>query len=164
MYKDFKEYLEFILNNVGEKLFFYVGFIRPNIFLNNGKEIVPKLSEIKKNLHEGFQFLKERKIPFSTEGLPFCIMNGYEKFVSEIARSKLDVDHIEGKDINKNTHKLHIDNNKIEGDECKKCLLRDYCPKIWKEYAWVYDLDDLKAITDENEANRIKNEIGLKNE
>ncbi len=87
-----------------------------------------------------------KKIGIFTEAIPFCLMEGFEKNVSEL-RSKGEIvtyDFRERRDFSESIEKIF----KCKSPLCHKCLFYSMCEGIWTEYPQIYGFDEFKPVTD----------------
>lgn len=80
-----------------------------------------------------------------TEAIPFCLMEGFEKNVSEL-RNHADVityDFRERCEFSEALSNVF----KQKGPNCTKCLFYNYCDGTWREYPELYGYDEFVPVT-----------------
>jgi len=127
---------------------FQFAFIHINqIILNDKKlinEIVPKKSEVIPYVKKGLQVGINAGIKVMTEAIPYCFMQGYEKYIAERIIPESDVF-----DANlqiKNYSKYRKMQGKTLGPNCSKCKYFKICEGPWKEYPQIFGWKEFEPI------------------
>ena len=109
--------------------------------INDYVKISEAASQVKMMLQN-----RKKTIDIFTEAIPFCLMEGFEKNVSEL-RTKGDVVTYDFKErINfSETIKTIF---KCKSQACLKCLFYNLCEGIWAEYPNVYGFGEFVPVTD----------------
>jgi len=102
--------------------------------------VVPTYTEIMDYVYQAIEIVKEyeRKMGISIyidfEAIPFCLMRGYEKYISDITYIKKK--YIELKQLNFKTRDWNSARRqqKLKFPQCRKCKYDTICEGIWKEY------------------------------
>jgi len=98
-------------------------------------------TEIKKGLDIGIK----ANITCMAEALTPCLMNGYEKYLSE---NYIPQTEIRGKDF-QNTNdftRQRKESGKKKFEQCKECKFNNTCEGPWKEYPEKRGNKEFKAI------------------
>ncbi len=144
-YRDILDFIDFISNYNVEHLYF--GFIRPNGRTLENKWIVPRLEDVESYVNKGMELSLEKNIDFYFDALPFCYMEKYYKKSSDYYRKN---DLLKEVRIDSSRELSDYDNmnsvKKVKSEQCKKCKLDEDCPGIWKEYAEIYGVKELKPV------------------
>ncbi len=98
----------------------------------NFDSIVPFISLAAPYIHRGLQVGMDAGLKVMAEAMPFCLMKGYEKQVSELYIPPADVYETEFKI--KNWEEWRIHEGKWKGEKCKNCRFYNICEGPWKEY------------------------------
>ncbi len=132
--------------------------LRPNIFqfafmhINNIiqsspkliKEIVPRYFLVEPYLKKGLKIGIDSNVMVRTEAIPYCFMEGYEKYVGECEIPNTNI--YDGKIIIKNFDKVRKNEAKIKGPRCKECKYYETCEGPWKDYPEIFGWDEFKPV------------------
>lgn len=112
---------------------FQLAFVHPvgNAY-TNFDSIVPVMSLAKPYFHEGLQVGIDAEISVMAEAMPYCMMKGYEKYISERYIPFTEVKEI-GYFIDDHK-KIRITEGKAKFPQCKECKYNKLCEGPWKEY------------------------------
>ncbi|TRO61910.1 radical SAM protein [Candidatus Bathyarchaeota archaeon] len=99
---------------------------------DNFDSIVPWISLAAPYIHKGLQVGIDADIKVMSEAMPFCLMGGYERYVSELYIPPADV--YEADFQVKEWEKWRMTEGKWKGDSCKECAFFGICEGPWKEY------------------------------
>lgn len=108
----------------------------------NQEWLVPKKSDVipfvKKALDIGIKAGKT----VMTEAIPYCFMQGYEKFIAEqvIPETKVIDAELKIEDYGK----YRTNQGKIKGDVCNNCKYLNICEGPWKEYVEIFGWEEFK--------------------
>jgi len=124
-------------------------FLNPSGFAkDNFNEIVPMYSEVAPYLHKALDLGIRSNIKVTAESMPFCLMQGYEKNMTEFYMSPIREKLMPQQniyDLNE-SRKKYV---KIKGPNCKTCKYYCVCEGIWSEYAKRRGFAELKPILGE---------------
>jgi len=147
-------YLPEIVNFLAELSTSFNRFFSEFIFINptnnawkHKEELVPRISDVATYIHKSLDLAKEKGLELNIEGMPFCYMGGYENNIVELNMAKERVFFDLDKDMDTNYNKNRRLMGKTKNKSCKKCKYDHLCEGIWKNYAEIYGLDELKPIT-----------------
>lgn len=108
------------------------------------KDVVPKKTDILPFLKEALNVGIERGLKVMAEAIPLCLMQGYEKHVSEF--------YIPSTEIRERGHviekfeEIRIKEGKVKFSQCKICKYCDVCEGPWKEYPQYYGDEEFKPV------------------
>ena len=96
------------------------------------------------------------------EAIPFCLMNGYEKYVSEL--NFLDNTERELKQLDSGKQDWNIVRKKIKSKfpQCAMCTYDSICEGVWKEYPEKRGSNEFTPITHEKPVKNHSDIISLK--
>ena len=119
----------------------------------NFESVVPKKTDILPYLKKALDLGIGKNMQVMAEAMPFCLMKGYEKYVSELyipsteLREKGNiVDRFE--DVRKN-------DGKAKFFQCRECIYNQICEGPWKEYPEYYGNQEFEPIRSQNEEERV---------
>jgi len=141
-YRHLSGLVKFLLKlGVREFRFIYVT-IEGNV-LDNPEDIVAKMSVVAPYLKEALR-IGLKKVPCYVYNMVPCLLPDYEESINDIFQSDT---YLRGPDfecsIDENRRK-----NKVKSKKCKECKYDSYCYGIWKNYAKVFGLGELKPVKD----------------
>ena len=106
-------------------------YVRPvGVGGSNFREITPLLSEIANPVKKSIDIYKNNGIFTLTEGIPYCFMKNYEKYVGE--KQVPDRKLFAGQLSNKVKYIINR-NNKMKTKNCNLCKYNKSCGGFWKE-------------------------------
>jgi cyclic pyranopterin phosphate synthase len=108
------------------------------------KKIVPRYSQVEKYVKEGLQIGINAKINMNTEAIPYCFMEGYEKYIAENKVPNTDV-YDTGNAI-RNFNEVRRTDGKAKGPNCHKCKYNKVCEGPWKDYPEIFGWDEFEPI------------------
>lgn len=116
----------------------------------NFAEVVPRYDALAPFLREALLIGEAAGVRVMTEAVPFCRMQGLERFVAERIMPEtaiLDGDHVidSYSDYRWNEGKLH-------GPPCEACTWNTRCEGPWREYPQRFGWDEFRSRTDDAEA------------
>jgi len=124
---------------------FQFAFVHPvgNAY-KNFNDIVPRMSLVAPFIHKGLQIGIDAGINVMAEAIPYCLMNKYEKYISENYIPKTEIREIDGYVEDWETERKTIGKSKFE--QCKKCRYDKICEGPWKEYPKKYGNGEFSPI------------------
>jgi MoaA/NifB/PqqE/SkfB family radical SAM enzyme len=139
---------------------FQFAFVHP---IGNAKknydEIVPKISLAAPYIHKALQIGIDNGIKVMAEAMPYCLMNGYEQYISERFIPQTEIKT--GISFDKNYTTTRINKGKTKFPKCKTCKYDKMCEGPWKEYPEEFGSNEFKPIS--TEIKNTKKEIHSKN-
>lgn len=111
----------------------------------NIEEMMPKVSEAAPYIHKALQIGIDNNVKVMAEAMPFCVMKGYEDYVSEnfIPPTQIrDVTGVEEK----------FEERRVQGkrkfEKCKECKYYKICEGPWKEYPDMFGDEEFQPVKD----------------
>lgn len=104
-----------------------------------------KISEAAKRIKEAISYAKSYNIKIFTEAIPYCLMEGFEKNISELRNTDnvITYDFRERRDFSN-----FLSNGfKNKRDKCKLCLYNSLCDGPWAEYPAIFGYDEFVPVT-----------------
>lgn len=98
----------------------------------NFDSIVPYISLAAPHMHLALDVGINAGLKVMAEAMPFCLMRGYEKYVSELYIPPSDV-YETGFRVKK-WEEWRRNEGKWKGENCRDCAFYDICEGPWKEY------------------------------
>jgi MoaA/NifB/PqqE/SkfB family radical SAM enzyme len=145
-YKFLPKIVEFLLNlNVDQ---FQLAFVHPvGNAMKNFDSVVPKKSDVQPFMREALEVAKEHGVKpgkVMVEAFPFCFMNGYDNFCSELYIPKAEVRDSEA--VIEDFEKWRKEEGKCKFEQCKECKFYLVCEGPWKEYSDMFGSEEFKPI------------------
>ena len=114
---------------------FQFAFVHPiGNALDNFDDVVPKISISAQYIHKGLQIGIDAGKIVMAEAMPYCLMRGYEDYVSENFIPDTEIRGV----IHQNTDnfsKVRKEVSKTRFKKCVSCIHNSYCEGPWKEYS-----------------------------
>lgn len=107
--------------------------------------MVPRVSLAAPYIHKALQTSIDSGIPCMAEAMPYCVMKGYEKYVSERFIPETEIRGKEHQNTDSFTYQRQVD-GKMKFEQCKQCKYNPVCEGPWKEYPERYGGDEFKPI------------------
>ncbi|MBN2422218.1 radical SAM protein [Candidatus Woesearchaeota archaeon] len=98
----------------------------------NFDQMVPCVSLAAPYIHKGLQVGISSGLKVMAEAMPYCVMKGYEKYVSELYIPQGEIRDINA--VTLNWEKVRKEEGKMKFSQCKKCRYDLICEGPWKEY------------------------------
>lgn len=99
---------------------------------DNHHDLIPSISEAARSVKDAIRIGSDNGISVKSEAIPFCLMGGYEKHVSEI--EKMDRITILDKNGCFNFSEHRENDLKAKDSSCRQCLFYSMCEGPWIEY------------------------------
>jgi len=99
------------------------------------KKIVARKSDVIDYVKKGLQIGIDNDIRVMTEAIPYCFMEGYEKYVAE---RSIPHTSVEAESFVDNFDKYRKEEGKVLGSRCKECRYVKDCEGPWKEYPEIF--------------------------
>ncbi len=150
-YKDLPAFAKFILKKFPDVDNITFSYIYPvSHKFDTLKDIYPKLLPVRPYLKKAVEILEksDTEVRLSSCGIiPPCLMKGVEHLLKKTHKE----DNIESITCDTSTtdkfpffSEIFNKENKIKSPKCKECAVNDFCGGIWKFYADIYGLKELK--------------------
>jgi len=128
---------------------FQFAFVHPvgNAF-KNYVQIVPKMSLALPFIKKGLQVGIDARIRVMAEAIPYCMMQGYEEYISEkfIPETEIKTGISFDKDFSTTRQKQ----GKAKFQQCQNCVFNAICEGPWKEYPKKFGNKEFKPIKNTN--------------
>ena len=111
----------------------------------NFDNIVPRISLVAPYIHKGLQVGIDSGINVMAEAMPYCLMRGYEEYVSERFIPETEIKT--GVTFDKRFSVTRIKEGKTKFPQCKKCRYDNICEGPWKEYPERFGNEEFKAVS-----------------
>lgn len=127
---------------------FQFAFMHINPIIAHNKRlidmIVPRYKEAVPYIKKGIDIGAKAGIKVMVEAVPYCFMEGYEKYVSEqyIPFTSIIDDKIELADYGK----YRRTKGKAKGPQCEVCKYNRICEGPWKEYPEIFGWSEFKPV------------------
>jgi len=110
----------------------------------NFNSMVPYKSLALPYLKKGIDIAREGNVKVMVEAIPFCLMQGYEKYVSEIyiPPTRIEERNRVIKDFKEEVKKY----GKLKFEFCKNCKFDLVCEGPWREYPEHFGNDEFKPV------------------
>jgi hypothetical protein len=132
--------VKFLLK-LGAKEFRFIYVTLEGNVLENPEAIVAKMSVVAPYVREAIE-IASKKVPCYVYNMVPCLLPDYEEYINDIFQSDT---YLRGPDF-----ECSIDENrrkkKVKSKQCKKCKYDPYCYGVWKTYAKIFGLGELKPI------------------
>lgn len=114
---------------------------------DNFDQMMPWVSLAAPYIHKGLQIGIDAGLKVMAEAMPFCMMKGYEKYVSELYIPDTEIRDIDSYDPN--FTETRRKKGKVKFPQCKKCKYELICEGPWKEYPEKRGNEEFKAVKGE---------------
>lgn len=142
-YRSLPRYIDFINKNFPEIKCVSLSVVQPNQRAMKNKKIIPRCGDIGPFVEKALDLADKYGIVANNPncGLPLCV-GGWHKRLDRC------LDYNENLALKNNLKSAHprrlID--KIKPASCRKCELNEFCNGVWRGYANLYPLSNLKPI------------------
>lgn len=110
------------------------------------KKIVPRLSQVIPYIKRGLDVGIKAGTRVMAEAVPFCLMKGYENYLSEIYLPPTQIKEV-GWQID-NFEEVRKNEAKKKFLSCLECKCYDRCEGPWKEYPQLFGEEEFKPVLD----------------
>lgn len=152
-YKYLPEIVEMLMNLEVDQ--FQLAFVHPCGWAKeNFEEVVPRKTAAQPYIHKALDVAENHPheiINMMVEAYPYCFMQGYEKYVSQLYIPQSEIRGQES--VVADHEKVRKDVDKVKFPQCKECKYFLICEGPWKEYPEKYGNEEFKPI----KGKRIKN-------
>ncbi len=111
---------------------------------NNFDSVVPRMEMVAPYLKRAIDIGRVLDTRIMTEGVPFCLLSGYEESISETVMP--DIRIFDQKSIIEDYKKMRVTKDKTKGLACVKCRYDAVCEGPWKEYPDAFGWDEFKPV------------------
>jgi len=106
--------------------------------------LVPRKSEVMPYVHKALDLGKEHGFKMMVEAYPYCFMQGYEKYCSELYMPPAEIRDAES--VVKDFDKIRKETGKVKFPQCKECKFYLICEGPWKEYPQKFGSSEFKPV------------------
>jgi len=110
----------------------------------NFDSIVPRMEMVIPYLKKAIEIGRVLNRKVMTEGVPFCLLAGYEGSISETVMP--DIKIFERVGVINDYTKTRIMKDKAKGPECVRCIYNNICEGPWKEYPQAFGWEEFKPV------------------
>ncbi len=111
----------------------------------NFDNTVPRISLASPYIHKGLQIGIDAGKKVMAEAMPYCLMQGYEKYISEKVIPKTEIRGKEFQNTDNFTQQRQKE-GKTKFPQCKQCKYDVVCEGPWKEYPEKMGFKEFKEI------------------
>jgi len=111
----------------------------------NFDSVVPRMEMVAPYLKKAIDIGRMLDTRIMTEGVPFCLLEGYEKSISETVMPDMKI--FDQSMVVEDYRKMRVTSDKAKGPKCAKCLYNAVCEGPWKEYPEAFGWDEFKPVT-----------------
>lgn len=136
------DFIEFLHMNFPQVRSLSLSVVQPRGRAWVNREIVPRYGSLAPFVKKALAIAKKNKLIVNNPycGLPLCIGGWHEYLPQCVEYCENDLRIRQGDRPNT------LSKDKIKPVSCSRCKMFDYCNGVWKEYAAIFPLDDLKPI------------------
>ena len=142
-YRSLPDYIDFVHKNFPKVNCISLSVVQPNHRALKNKKIIPRYGAISPFIKKALDLADEYSIVVNNPncGVPLCI-GGWH------TRLERCLDYNENMTKGRSAPLAHPSQSvgKIKPVSCKKCALNEVCNGVWREYAQLYPMTDLKPI------------------
>lgn len=143
-YKYVEDFIKFLINNFKiQEIRFIMGMVEGNA-LKAPKKIIAKMSSVSPYLCKAISLADKSGIGCYVYNMVPCLMPGFEKYVNDLLNVSSDT-ILSGPEF-----EINLDNarkkKKIKIKTCEECKYNNVCYGLWRSYANVFGLSELKPI------------------
>jgi MoaA/NifB/PqqE/SkfB family radical SAM enzyme len=144
-YEELPGYIRFVKKEIPEVKRISLSVIQPRGRAWDNRNLVPRYGQISPYVEKALKLGKQRGINIFNPycGLPLCI-GGWWKYLGNCL--EFTEKHLEYNQLNFVQRNVCPSDYKIKSRQCLVCDLEKFCNGVWKEYAIIYSLSDLKPI------------------
>jgi len=114
--------------------------------LKNIDSMMPIMSLAMPYIKSGLDIGIKAKKRVMTEAIPYCMMEGYEKFIAEKVIPETEIRGKKSQNTD-NFTKIRITEGKMKFPQCRQCKYDSVCEGPWKEYFEKFDSEEFKPVT-----------------
>lgn len=108
------------------------------------KVMIGKMSLAAKTIRDAIDYDKtHHKIIKKIANIPFCLLTGYEEYISEIGEGKVDIFNPVGNPFDYQEHRR---GHKVLVQSCKSCKYSKVCEGVYPEYIELYGDEEFQKV------------------
>jgi len=109
--------------------------------------VVPRVKDVAPYVHKALDIARKYKVRAMVEAFPFCLMKGYEEFVSELY---IPIGEIRESDMFIAKYEdWRLNEGKRKSPKCKECKYDLICEGPWREYPEHFGFDEFIPVKGE---------------
>ena len=108
------------------------------------EEVVPMMSLTAPYIHKGLQTGINANIKCMAEAMPYCMMQGYENYISEKFIPETEIKDFDT--VIDDYKSIRIKEGKAKFPQCRECKYDEICEGPWREYPEKRGDEEFKAI------------------
>jgi MoaA/NifB/PqqE/SkfB family radical SAM enzyme len=139
-YQQLEKTVEFLLQNNIAEIRFTMAMIEGNA-INNPEAILARMSEVSPYVCRALDYAQDKTSCYVYNMVP-CLLPGRDQFINDLGQ--LDTILI-GPEFETSLDEARK-GRKVKSDRCRECIFDDRCNGVWKKYAEVFGLDELRPI------------------
>jgi MoaA/NifB/PqqE/SkfB family radical SAM enzyme len=109
--------------------------------------LLPRKSEVKPFVHRALDIAIDAGVRTMVEAYPYCFMEGYEKYCSELYMPSSEIRDAEG--VIEDFGKSRVESGKAKGPDCPNCRFFAVCEGPWKEYPEKFGWGEFRPVKGE---------------
>ncbi|MCF7870316.1 MAG: radical SAM protein [Candidatus Omnitrophica bacterium] len=117
------------------------------------RSVVPKKTDVLPYLKKAINLCKKNKLKVMAEAIPFCLMEGYERYVSELYIPSTELR--ERGNVVERFEDVRKSDAKAKFIQCRQCIYDKICEGPWKEYPQHYGDKEFKPVRRRSEKERV---------
>jgi MoaA/NifB/PqqE/SkfB family radical SAM enzyme len=106
------------------------------------KNVAPKKSEVILPLLKALVIAENKGIEAKTEGIPFCLMKGNEKYIGDSNKRLPETSVFEYEKDVINFKKVLLSKGRAKREQCKECKYFKLCVGPWAEYPDIFGWEE----------------------
>jgi len=106
--------------------------------------LLPKKSDVRPFVHSALGIVLGAGLRAMVEAYPYCFMEGYEKYCSELYMPRSEIRDAEG--VVKDFDSVRKNSGKAKHEKCKQCRFDLVCEGPWKEYPQKFGWSEFKPV------------------
>lgn len=108
------------------------------------KKMIPRISDVAESIKKAIDYDRTHgRIIKKIANIPFCLLQGYEEYVSEVREGKIDIINPVGNPFDYQSHRR---SKKVLFPKCKECEHFQQCEGIYTEYVTIRGSDEFIPI------------------
>ncbi len=106
--------------------------------------VVPRMSELAPYLQEALRIGEAAGVPCMAEAMPFCMMKGHERFVSELFIPPTEIVYEDF--VVPDYARDRMERSKTRFPQCATCRFEPMCEGPWREYPEMVGHDEFQPV------------------
>ncbi|MFH1691444.1 MAG: radical SAM protein [Candidatus Omnitrophota bacterium] len=141
-YQELPDYMVFVKKKLKGINFISLSVVQPRGRAFGNRSLVPCYRVVDPFVRKALNIASQSGLRVSNPycGLPLCI-GGWRYYLDHCVEYSENV-------LKRSSHAASqpLNTDKIKAKQCLGCILNDFCNGVWKEYAQLYSLSDLKPV------------------